>query len=236
MPEHLRRMFGPGADSQRQEEAEIETLKALGAVEIASATAPRPTQAASPTHEVRPAPSTVERPSIRSWVGADKALLALVFTDVVGSTALANRLGNEAMSRVRRAHFERGRDLIERHGGYEVKTIGDSSMVAFRTAVEALDFALAFHQDTGSPDIVIRAGIHIGLVDVEEDDLHGPTVNFAARVESRSVGPEVWTSEEVYRQIVQYGSDRHAGLTWTAHPNCSLKGFPGRHRLWSVQP
>jgi class 3 adenylate cyclase len=86
-----------------------------------------------------------------SWAGAARATIALVFTDIVGSTALANRLGNEAMDEVRGQHFQQGRRLVRAFGGYEIKTIGDSLMVTFRTAVEALDFVLAFEQDAGHP-------------------------------------------------------------------------------------
>ena len=71
----------------------------------------------------------------RDWVGGTQAMLAVVFTDIVGSTVLANELGNEAMNEIRRAHFEQGRHWLSRQGGYEIKTIGDSMMMAFRTAV-----------------------------------------------------------------------------------------------------
>jgi hypothetical protein len=80
----------------------------------------------------------------RDWAGSSRTTLALVFTDVVGSTALGEELGDERMDEVRHDHFARAREIIEKLEGYEIKTIGDSFMVAFRTATAALDFALSY--------------------------------------------------------------------------------------------
>jgi class 3 adenylate cyclase len=169
-----------------------------------------------------------------SWVGASKAILALAVTDIVGSTDLQNRLGMENMREVRRAHFEQGRYLTEKHGGFEVKTMGDSLMVAFRTAVEALDFAEEFFQDTGADEVRIRTGVHVGLVDIDKGDAYGPMVNYTARIVAQAEDAEIWASDEVRNQVLQHGSQRHQSLTWISHPNCRLKGFAGRYTLWSV--
>src|SRR6185503_19023112 len=64
-------------------------------------------------------------PDFTSWAGDERVTLALVFTDVVGSTALGEELKDLTMNDVRRAHFEQSRRLIERHKGREIKTIGD---------------------------------------------------------------------------------------------------------------
>jgi len=114
----------------------------------------------------------------KEWVGGSKATLALVFTDIVGSTALGNELGNEEMDEVRGAHFKQARHLISKHRGYEIKTIGDSLMVAFRTAVEAINFALELYANTGHEQVKIRAGIHVGLVHIEKEDAFGTMVNY----------------------------------------------------------
>jgi class 3 adenylate cyclase len=66
--------------------------------------------------------------------------------------------------------------------GREIKTIGDSFMAAFKCAGAALDYARALPGHTGHPQVQIRAGIHIGPMHVEEGDVFGGTVNFAARV------------------------------------------------------
>lgn len=64
----------------------------------------------------------------------------------------------------------------------EIKTIGDSFIEAFKGAGAALDYARALQGNTGHPQVRIRAGIHIGPMRVEEGDVFGGTVNFAARV------------------------------------------------------
>ena len=130
----------------------------------------------------------------REWAGGQRVTLAVVFTDVVGSTALGEELRDEAMNEVRRAHFAQSRRLIERFGGREIKTIGDSFMAAFKCADAALDYALALHRETGHRQVRIRAGMHVGPLQVEEGDVFGGTVNFAARVIGAIQGAEIWMS------------------------------------------
>jgi hypothetical protein len=120
------------------------------------------------------------------WAGGARVTLAIVFTDVVGSTALGEEIRDEAMNEVRRAHFVQSRRLIGQFQGREIKTIGDSFMAAFRSADLALDYARALQGDTGHPQVRIRAGIHIGPMHVEEGDVFGGTVNFAGSGRSRA--------------------------------------------------
>ncbi|UCG56516.1 MAG: FHA domain-containing protein [Phycisphaerales bacterium] len=169
------------------------------------------------------------------WAGSPKTTLAIVFTDMVGSTGLTHELGNESMDQIRRAHFARARRLIEKHQGYEIKTIGDEFMVAFRTAVSALDFALDFHDDTGDERVRVRAGVHIGPVTVDEDDAQGAAVSYAARVLGMAAEGGVWISSEAKSHIDQEKAQYHGDLSWQRHPDCPLKGFPGKHLLWSVE-
>jgi class 3 adenylate cyclase len=170
----------------------------------------------------------------RQWAGGGRATLALVFTDVIGSTALASELGNEAWNELRRGHFRRGRELLARHGGYEIKTIGDSMMVAFRTTAAALNFALGFAADTGHGRVRIRAGVHVGPVQIEEGDAFGSMVNFTARLQHQAKGVEIWVSARAKEDIDEERARAHEGLAWVEHPACELKGFAGTHRLWST--
>ena len=70
--------------------------------------------------------------SFQDWAGGEQVTLAIVFTDVVGSTALGEEIRDEAMNEVRRAHFAQSRRLIGQFQGREIKTIGDSFMAAFK--------------------------------------------------------------------------------------------------------
>ena len=72
------------------------------------------------------------------WAEGDRVTLAIVFTDVVGSTAMGEKLKDERMSEIRRAHFTQSRTLIAQfNNGREIKTIGDSFMAAFRSVDKA---------------------------------------------------------------------------------------------------
>jgi class 3 adenylate cyclase len=171
----------------------------------------------------------------RQWAGSKKMTLAIVFTDIIESTLLTHNLGNECMDQMRRTHFARTRSLIKEHNGYEIKTNGDEFMVAFRTAVNALEFALDLHSDTGDERVKIRAGVHIGPVIIEEEDVQGAAVIYAARVIGMAVDGSVWISNEVKNHVDQEKAHRHKILCWQNHPDCELKGFPGKHLLWSVE-
>jgi class 3 adenylate cyclase len=171
----------------------------------------------------------------RDWAGASRTTLALVFTDIVESTRLAVELGDERMAEVRRSHFEQARRILSGLGGYEIKTIGDSFMVAFRTAVDALDFVLELHLNPGDQRIRVRAGIHVGPVHVEEEDAFGTMVNFAARVVGKADGAEIWVSNEAKSDIAQENAVRHSNLEWESHADCELKGFLGKYLLWKLR-
>jgi WD40 repeat protein/class 3 adenylate cyclase len=173
--------------------------------------------------------------SFHTWAGGERVTLAIVFTDVVGSTAMEEEIRGEAMGQVRREHFTQSRKLIERFKGREIKTIGDSFMVAFKSVDAALDYALVLHKDTGDPQVQIRAGLHIGPIQVEEGDVFGGTVNFAARVVGAIKGAEIWLSDPAKKDIEQLGAARYKRLEWERHDEVAMKGFHGAFTLWSVE-
>jgi class 3 adenylate cyclase len=172
--------------------------------------------------------------NFQQWAGGCRVTLAIVFTDVVGSTALGEEIGDEAMSEVRQSHFAESRRLIKQFGGREIKTIGDSFMAAFKCVGDALDYARELHQKPGSPLLRIRAGIHIGSMDVEESDVFGGTVNFAARVTSAIKASEIWLSSRAKEDLDSYGAKKFVTLKWERHDEIAMKGFSGRYTLWSL--
>jgi WD40 repeat protein/class 3 adenylate cyclase len=172
--------------------------------------------------------------SFQDWAGCEQVTLAIVFTDVVGSTALGEEIRDEAMNEVRRAHFAQSRRLIGQFQGRAIKTIGDSFMAAFKSAGAALDYARALQGDTGHPQVQIRAGIHIGPMRVEAGDVFGGTVNFAARVVGAVQDAEIWLSERAKEDIDRLGAAKHKRLKWERHEGVAMKGFPGRWMLWAV--
>ena len=172
--------------------------------------------------------------SFQEWAGGEQVTLAIVFTDVVGSTALGEEIRDESMNEVRRAHFAQSRRLIGQFQGREIKTIGDSFMAAFKCAGLALDYARALQGNTGHPQVQIRACIHIGPMRVEEGDVFGSTVNFAARVVGTVKDAEIWLSERAKEDIDWLGTGKHKHLKWERHEDVAMKGFPGKWTLWAV--
>jgi class 3 adenylate cyclase len=199
------------------------------------------TQAAAPPPvERRQArPRTPRRPSLRDWAGASPATPAIVFTDIVNSTAMGNRLGDATMTTVREAHLARSDRLLNETGGRQVKTIGDSVMAVFRSVQAAFEYAYALHLDPGHPalrDEGVRAGIHIGSVEVTANDIFGSEVNFAARVLHAIAGAEIWLSSQALHDLKTRRAPYHNQLRWQDHPGIALKGFIGVHTLWSLAP
>ena len=136
------------------------------------------------------------------------ATIALLFTDLKGSTSLYEGVGDApAYGRVHR-HFSFLREKIAGHRGAVVKTIGDAVMGAFGRVEDALDAALEIQREIGSwcvaagidPPLVLRAGVHRGPAIVvnanERLDYFGRTVNIAARLGHESRGADVVLMEE----------------------------------------
>jgi len=184
---------------------------------------------------VESARNETNTPNFAAWAGDERVTLAIVFTDIVGSTALGEELKDETMNEVRRAHFAQSRKLIDQFQGREIKTIGDSFMTAFRSVEKALAYAIALHSNPGHAHVRIRAGIHIGPMQVEENDAFGGTINFAARVVGAIVNAEIWLSDRAKDDLTRSGAKQHSQLKWERHDAVQMKGFNGTFTLWSVK-
>src|SRR4051794_14107468 len=129
---------------------------------------PRPPRAAPEESSVDEVASAVEaeRPSLRPAAAPD-GTVTLLFTDIEGSTALNERLGDVRWVELLRLHHAVVREQIQAHGGYEVKSQGDGFMIAFASARRAVDCALAIQREIDAklgshPDgpITVRIGLH----------------------------------------------------------------------------
>lgn len=121
----------------------------------------------------------------------------VVFTDIVGSTAISQAIGDARWAAVVSAHFEVLGGIVEEGGGKVVKTLGDGAMFAFSAASSALDASVRMLEslsDSHDPEIQIRIGIHTGDVRQVDDDYLGLTVHKAARVAAAAGGNEVLVS------------------------------------------
>jgi hypothetical protein len=110
--------------------------------------------------------------TLEEWAG-NISFVAIVFTDIIDSSALGRELGDRDWFDLLQTHFTNARKITNTFGGHEIHVIGDSYLVAFRTVVAAFDFAMAFQQNTGDERIKIRAGLHFGAARIIDDDILG---------------------------------------------------------------
>ncbi len=164
-----------------------------------------------------------------------EGMVTLLFTDLEGSTANANAMGEEAAQDVRRRHFELVREQVERHRGREVKTMGDGFMVAFtstRRAIQcAVDIQRAVEKERRAAPATprVRIGLNAGEVVQDEEDLFGLMVNAAARIMAKAEGAQVLVSESV-KMLLGPAS----GIEFRDTGEHELKGFSERWRLFEV--
>jgi class 3 adenylate cyclase/pimeloyl-ACP methyl ester carboxylesterase len=127
----------------------------------------------------------------------------ILFTDVVGHTAMMRRLGDEKGRAVLREHETMTRGVLKEHGGAEVKTMGDGFMASFPSVTRAVECALALQQafaernETGTEPLDVRVGLNAGEPIEEDGDLFGETVILAARIAALAQGGEVLASMAV---------------------------------------
>jgi class 3 adenylate cyclase/pimeloyl-ACP methyl ester carboxylesterase len=136
-------------------------------------------------------------PSSRS----ERQLLAIMFTDVVGYTALTERDEAGAV-RIRDAHRELVHTLVKQFDGEVVDVTGDESLSIFSSALQAVDCALALQGALRShPALRVRIGIHLGDVLRRNGEVIGEGVNVAARVRPLAEPGGICISEPVYQMV-----------------------------------
>jgi CheY-like chemotaxis protein len=125
--------------------------------------------------------------------------LTTLFTDLVGSTVLYDRHGDDRADAERREHFAALRRAIADHDGREVKSTGDGLMVVFTSAVAAMRCAVAMQRaTTGAPGgLAIRIGVDAGEPLHDRDDLYGRSVIVASRLCDAARAGDILASEVV---------------------------------------
>jgi DNA-binding SARP family transcriptional activator/tetratricopeptide (TPR) repeat protein len=164
-------------------------------------------------------------------------LAALLFTDLVGSTELLGRVGDEAFDALRREHFEALRETITEVGGREVKSLGDGLMAAFPSVLTACSCAVAIQRRTarqnrrpGAEHLGVRVGIHAGETTQEGDDHFGTVVVTAKRLCDVAGDGEIVASQVVAELMGSRG-----GFELRELPPLELKGFAGALAACSIE-
>jgi class 3 adenylate cyclase/tetratricopeptide (TPR) repeat protein len=153
--------------------------------------------------------------------------VTVLFTDMVGSTALASSLDADAADELRRGHFAMLRQSVVEAGGTEVKTLGDGLMVVFGSASAALSCAVAMQQGieregrTRELRVGLRVGLSAGEVSHEDGDFFGEPVIEAARLCDRCVSGQVLAAD-----IVRLTAGRRSRHNSRSVGLLDLKGLP----------
>jgi class 3 adenylate cyclase len=157
-----------------------------------------------------------------------RVLATVLFTDIVGSTERAAQLGDVRWQSLLADHNRIVRRQLERFGGNEVKVVGDGFLATFDGPARAVRCAMAIRDEVRDLRLEIRAGIHVGEIEVLSDDIAGLAVHLGARVSALAGPGEVLVSSTVKDLVV--GS----GIAFDDRGSHVLRGVPGEWRLFAV--
>jgi class 3 adenylate cyclase len=148
----------------------------------------------------------------------------------VDSTAAAARLGDLRWRELLSSHFAAARSALDRFGGREVKTTGDGLLATFDGPARALRAATAIRTAARNDGLGVRAGIHVGEVELVAGDVRGVAVHATARILARAGEGEILVSETT--RVLARGT----GLEFEDRGTYELKGLDGEWRLFAFVP
>ena len=167
--------------------------------------------------------SRLTRPS-----GSERVLATILFTDIVGSTELAARIGDSAWRDLLQRHHAIVRRELARFQGQELDTAGDGFFAAFDGPARAVQAASAIRDALQVLDVEIRAGLHTGECEASDGKIAGIAVSIGARISSLAAPGEVLVSSTVKDLVA--GS----GLQFEDRGAHQLKGIPEAWHLFAV--
>jgi class 3 adenylate cyclase len=158
----------------------------------------------------------------------DRALVTLLYTDIVSSTASVARAGDERWRSLITQHEDMTADVVARHGGRLVKTMGDGALALFDRPVQAVRCADAIRVQSADLDVEIRAAVHTGECEVRGEDVSGIAAHLASRVLEHAGADEIVVTGTV--RDLTLG----AGLHFETRGTFELRDVPGRWELLTV--
>jgi class 3 adenylate cyclase/pimeloyl-ACP methyl ester carboxylesterase len=160
---------------------------------------------------------------------ADRALATVLFTDIVGSTDHATRLGDKRWTDLLNRHDELVSRELERHRGRKVNPTGDGILATFDGPARAVRCAQAICSAVRPLGIEVRAGLHTGEVEHRGEDIGGIAVHIGQRVSALAGAGEVLVSRTVTDLVA--GS----GIEFEDRGEQELKGVPGKWSVYAVK-
>lgn len=163
----------------------------------------------------------VDAPGVRRYA-------AILFTDIASSTALSLEAGNQEWRTKLDKHDRAATAAVGTFDGTVVKNTGDGILATFDNPASAIEASIALRSDLDQIGVVIRAGIHAGIIEVREEDISGSVVNLAARTMGAAPDGEIYVTSSVKDQLL--GSSIRL-VSAGAH---KLKGFQTTRELFRV--
>jgi len=132
---------------------------------------------------------------------SSRQLAAIMFTDIVGYTALMGSHEQKAFEFLKK-NRQIQKPVIEQFNGKFIKELGDGILASFNTVTDAVYAAIKIQEEcNAAKDFHLRIGIHLGEVLFENDDVFGDGVNIASRIQSAATPGSIYVSESVYSNI-----------------------------------
>jgi eukaryotic-like serine/threonine-protein kinase len=200
-----------------------------------------------------------ERPDVQRLAAAD-GTLTILFTDIVGSTSITERLGDQMAQELIRTHNDIVRRNVGSAGGYEVKSMGDGFMIVFPAALQGVTCAAAIQDELASHNagarpiaeegagpigepisgsnsepisepIKVRMGLHMGEAIAEEGDFFGKSVILASRIAESAGGDQILVSSEIVNALKS-----ETAFTFASSGSARLSGLSDEYELFEVGP
>ncbi len=159
----------------------------------------------------------------------ERVLSTVLFTDIVGSTELASRLGDASWRDLLQRHHSAVRRELARFQGRELDTAGDGFFAAFDGPARAVRAATAIRESLHTLEIEVRAGVHTGECELSDGKIVGLAVSIGARIASLAAPGEVLVSSTVKDLVA--GS----GLQFDDRGEHALKGITDPWRVFAVR-